>query len=143
MKGRYRTALRAALAGEVKAYGFALVMWSGGTLTSAAKGTVKPIDAVAYVCGALAAMVVVILATFGGPGATWETRPMPRYAFGALHIGSVLIAMLVAWAAGQFARPAAIAFLAAGFAGILTYQLLLGAEIAFSIAEDRSHRPNA
>lgn len=138
MKGRYRTALRTGLAGEVKAYGFALVIWSGGTLTTATHGQPTPLDALAYVGGALAGMVSVILVTFGGPVATWEVRPLPRYAFGALHIGSVLVALLVAWAAGTL-NPSALGFLAAGFTGTVTYQVLLGAEIAFSIADRHPH----
>jgi hypothetical protein len=134
MMGRYREALRTAIASESKAYGFTLVIWSGGALAMAEHGAPGVLGALAYLGGALVAMGLVVLASFGGPTGTWRARTLPRYAFGAVHVASVMLAVLVSWGVAAVVRLHAPAFLAAGFAGALLYQLLLGAEVAFSIA---------
>lgn len=132
--GRYRLALRAAIASESKAYGFTLVIWSDGALAIAQHGTPDPLSCFAYLGGALLAMALVVLATFGGPSGKWEAKPLPRYAFGAAHLGSVLIAVLASWGVASAIRPAPPAFACAGFTGALAFQLLLGAEVALSVA---------
>jgi hypothetical protein len=133
---RYRLALRAAIASEAKAYGFALVTWTGGALTATERGSPGRLGALAYMGGILVAMTIVVLGSFGGPQAKWESKPLPRFAFGAVHIGSVIVGVLAAWGVAAVVPGRSLAFLCAGFTGIIVFQVLLGFEIAFSIAED-------
>jgi len=134
MLHRYREALRHCIASESKAYGFTLVIWTSAALVMADRGLPGRLGALAYLGGALAAMSIVVLISFGGPEATWENRPMPRFAFGAVHVGSVVLAVLAAWLVGSLVPVHGWSFLASGFTAAMAYQLLLGAEVAFSIA---------
>lgn len=134
---RYRKALQHALGGETRAYGFALVVWTTAALASAERGTPKQAAAIAYVAGALAAMAVVIIATFGGPTETIKRQPnVPQRAAGTVHLFSVAIAILAGWGLAAVLTTGWLAFLVAGFVSVLLYQLILGVEAA---ASERQH----
>lgn len=130
----YRKALRSALSAEAKAYGFTLMFWGTGAITTAVRGSPGVAGAVAFVVGALAGMALVILASFGGPESTWGSgRPLRQHVMGAIHLASVAAA--VAGGAGVAAAVPghAFAFLAAAATAVILYQLVLGLEVAASI----------
>lgn len=132
--GGYRTALRSAVSSEAKAYGFTLVIWGTGALLVYEQGTPRPYEVLLFAAGALAAMTIAVLAAFGGPRATWTEEEPLRYAFGALRVVSVIAALLVGWLVAAVLGETA-AYLLAPFASVSLFQLLLGVEIAASIAE--------
>jgi hypothetical protein len=139
---RYRASLRDALAAEGKAYGFALVTWGTASLTSAARGTPDAPQAIAYVGGALAAMALVIFATYAGAGEQLTGEPPGRrLAWGAVHLVSVAAGLAAGWGAAELVVPKWGAFLGAGAAATLVYQLVLGLEVALSTRAGDQSRP--
>lgn len=138
----YRRSLKSVLSSEAKVYGFTLVIWSTGALTTAEHGTPGRLDVIAFAVGALVAVGLIILVCFGGPAATLASTTLRRYTFGAVHIGSVAVAILAAWGIAAAIHRAAPAFLAASFSAALVYQLLLGAEVALSVRDDPRRRPD-
>lgn len=130
----YRTALRAAVSGETKAYGFALVVWGTGALTNAERGSPGRVGTIAFVAGALCGMAVTVLGTFGGPRATWTPQQLRRHAAGAIHLLSVGGALALGWGVAAVISDKVLAYLAAGAAAVISYQLLLGIEVALSIS---------
>ncbi len=135
VKQRYRTALRAAVSSESKAYGFTLVIWGTGALAMSARGTPGTCGAVSYIGGALVAMAAVVMASFGGPMATWTSTELRRLAWGAVHLGSVAVAMAAGWGAAEAISLKWLAYFTAGLAAALLYQLVLALEVAFSQQE--------
>ena len=138
---RYRESLRAALSGESKAYGFALVVWGSGALAVDERGWPHPLDVIGFVGGALLATIVVLLASFGGPTGDFHARRLHRFAFGGLHIVSIAGALSLAFLVSSVVGPRVIAFLLTGFGASIVYHLLLGLEVAFSIVETE-HTPS-
>jgi hypothetical protein len=134
--GPFRDALGTAVASETRAYGFTLLVWSTGALTIADHGLATTGKVFAFLCGALLAMAIVVLAAFGGPMRRWSTSREPHYAFGAIHIASVAVGTACGWAA-SLALGGWTAFAGAAFTAVLVYQLLLGLEVAVSSAKDR------
>lgn len=132
----YRLGLRAAVASSSKAYGFTLVIWSTAALTVSHHGIPKAGEAFAFLGGALAAMATIILASFGGWRATFSDIGLVRRAYGAIHLVSVVVAVLIGWLAATLLDGAA-AFAAASFGAVLAYNLLLALEVALSIADVR------
>jgi hypothetical protein len=129
--------LRAALSGESKAYGFALVVWGSGALAVDKRGMPHPFGVLAYVGGALLATIAVLLVSFGGPTGDFHARRLHRLAFGGLHIVSIAGALAIALLASSVIRPRVLAFLLTGFGASIVYHLLLGLEVAFSIVEPK------
>ena len=130
----YRLALRAAVASGAKAYGFTLVIWTTAALVVSQHGIPRAGEAFAYLGGALAGMAAIIVACFGGWRATWSDVGLVRRAYGAIHVGSVLAAVLVGWLASAV-LSGALAFSVASFGAVVTYNLLLALEVALSIAD--------
>lgn len=135
---RYRAALREAVSGESKAYGFTLVVWTTGALVADERGMPGRLDAVGYLGGILAAMAIVVLVSFGGLTTEWRVRTHSRLAFGAIHLASVPAAVASGWAVASAAGPPALAFSLAGFVAALVYQFLLGLEVMVSLTNDSS-----
>lgn len=130
--GRYQKGLRAAVAAEVKAYGFTLLIWTTATLKEHFSGTPGVGQTLAYLVGALLAMGVVIVAAFGGLHALWQRRGVEQSAFGAIHLVSVAVGV----AAGVWAGTHVGGLLGWGLAslvGVLVYQLLLALEVTLSM----------
>lgn len=122
-----------ALTGETRAYGFALVVWTTAALTQAERGSPERLGAVAYVGGALAAMALVILATFGGVTEVVPTKARRRQrAIGAVHLASVGIAIAAGWAVAVAIPTKWAAYAASAFTAVLLHQLVLGWEVATS-----------
>jgi hypothetical protein len=136
LKGRYRTALRAAISAESKAYGFTLVIWGTGALAIGLRGTPRAGDAIAYVGGALTSMALVVLLSFGGPTATWTSTELRRLAWGAIHVASVGAALGSGWAVADIVTTKWIAFFGAGAAAALVYQLALAFEVAVTSEQE-------
>jgi hypothetical protein len=130
---RYPASLRAAVGGETKSYGFALVVWGTGALSEAHHEGLTQLDAAAFIGGVLSAMAVVILVTFGGPNEPQRAPTLNRNAVGAIHLLSVVGGLIAAWAITSTIDSAAWAYLVSGLVAILVYQLLLGLEIVASI----------
>ena len=126
--------MRSALASEAKAYGFTLVIWGTGALVIGAQGFPTPAQVFAYVGGALMAMALVLFIAFGDLRRPWREEDPMRYAFGAIHVVSVLVALLVAW---RFASLPIMygtrIFFLAPFLAVLTHQMILALEIRLSL----------
>lgn len=95
---RYRDALRDALRGETKAYGFALVVWATGELVGEGHGPPQASGVIAFVGGILAAMAAVLIGAFGGPARTEHRAAQQHFGFGGVHIVAVPVAIGVGWA---------------------------------------------
>jgi hypothetical protein len=95
--GPFRDALGTAVASETRAYGFTLLVWSTGALTTADQGLPTTGEVFAFLCGALLAMAIVVLVAFGGPMRRWTTSREPHYAFGAIHIASLAVGTACGW----------------------------------------------
>jgi hypothetical protein len=130
----YRLALRAAVASGSKTYGFTLVIWSTGALTVSRHGVPTAVEALAYLGGALAGMAVIVIVCFGRWRATWSDVGLVRRAYGAIHLVSVLAAVLIGWMAAALVSGAP-AFALASFAAVVVYNLLLALEVGLSIAD--------
>ncbi|HJT38504.1 MAG TPA: hypothetical protein VJ818_08775 [Actinomycetota bacterium] len=128
-----RRALRVAIEHEASAYGFALVIWTTGQLSITARGEPGRAGAVSFVGGALAAMIVTLLVSFGGPTHAWHTENPRRFAFGGVHVLSVSTAIAVGWFAASALHGKAAAFATSGFVATLVYQIVLGIEVFLSM----------
>jgi hypothetical protein len=138
---RYRDALRDALRGETKAYGFALVVWGTGELVSTEHGSPRVTGVAAFVGGVLAAMAVVVFGAFGGPPRTERRTAEQHFGFGGVHIVAVPAAIAVGWAIAAATTNRALAYLAAGFGASAAYQVLLAAELLLTRDRDDRERP--
>lgn len=134
----YRIALRTAVSSESKAYGFTLVVWGTAALTTSEQGPPGRAGTVAYLGGLLGGMAVVVLLALGGPTATWSTSHLRRYAAGAIHVVSVAAATAAGWGCAVLVERKWLAYLVAGFFASLVYQLVLGMEVAGTMAGDGS-----
>jgi hypothetical protein len=126
---RYRQALRAALRGETKAYGFTLVVWGTGELLTAQRGQPGKAGAIAFMAGILTAMGLTLIAAFHGLPRTEHRSAQQHFGFGGVHILAVPVAMAVGWALGAAIHTHWPAYLLAGFGASSAYQLLLGLEV--------------
>jgi hypothetical protein len=132
---RYRDALRVVLAGESKAYGFTLVIWGTGAVTAATHAQPRATDVIAYVGGALFAIASVVAATYGGLDVEMRRPPLRQRAAGAIHLGSVGVAIAAAWFAAATVSRHWLAYGIAGTVASLTYQLVVGFEVFASTEE--------
>jgi hypothetical protein len=130
----YRLALRAAVAGGSKAYGFTLVIWTTAALTVSRHGIPGDGEAFAFLGGALAGMATIVIVSFGGWRARWSDVGLVRRAYGAIHLVSVIAAVLIGWLASTLLSGAP-AFAVSSFAAVVVYNLLLALEVAVSIAD--------
>jgi hypothetical protein len=130
----YRAALKVALSHEAKAYGFAVVVWSTGSITISQRGMPAGSGVLAFAGGVLAAMALMIVATFGARE-VWQSRSPHRLGFGAIHVISVAAAIAAGWLAAWLIHERDAAFAVSGFLATGTFQLMLGAEIRFSLAD--------
>jgi hypothetical protein len=64
----YRSALRAVVTSESKAYGFTLVIWDTGAIAVGTRGGPGVAGAIGYVFGGLGAMTIVIFVVRGSYG---------------------------------------------------------------------------
>jgi hypothetical protein len=131
----FRRSLRNALASEAKAYGFTLVIWGTGALVIGRQGFPSPPQVFAYVGGVLAAMALLLLIAFGDLRRRWTEEDPVRFAFGAIHVISVLVALLVAWWCATFI-PGTVGFFLTPFLAVSVHQLLLAAEIRASLCPE-------
>lgn len=139
----YRTALRAAISGETKAYGFTLVIWGTAAISEAERGSPGIAGVIAFVAGALCGMAMAILISFGHPGATWKPQHLRRHVFGAIHLVSVAVALVTGWCAAAAVGDKVLGYLAAGALAVIVYQLVLGFEVAVSAAGSNGENSNA
>lgn len=133
--GRYQQGLRAAVAAEVKAYGFTLLIWTTATLKEHFSGTPDVAQTIAYLGGALLGMAVVIVVAFGGVHALWRRRGTEQAAFGAIHLVSVALGVAAGAGVGtHVAGP--LGWGLASLVGVLVYQALLALEVSLSMRSD-------
>jgi len=79
-------------------------------------------------------MALIVVVSFGGLRSTWTDVGLVRRAYGAIHALSVVVAVLAGWLlAAVLDGP--LAFLATSFGAVVIYNLLLGLEVALSIAD--------
>lgn len=96
------------------------------------QGFPNPLQVFAYVGGALTAMALVLLIAFGDLKRPWREEDPERYAFGAIHVVSVLTALLVAWGLSGIVFGTAV-FYIVPFMAVLTHQMVLAVEIRLSL----------
>jgi len=135
--GHYRRALRRALRGETKAYGFALVIWGTGSLAEDKLGSPGAGGSLGYIGGALIAMALVLIAAYGRPVTELATPPSQHFGLGGIHIISVPLSVAAGWLMTEIFAPKWLAFLAAGFVAALAFQVLLGFEVALTWHEGK------
>ncbi|HVU79036.1 MAG TPA: hypothetical protein VHC67_15780 [Gaiellaceae bacterium] len=124
---RYRSALRAVVAKEAKAYGFAVVVWSTGALLISARGRPTTRAVLVFAGAILLAHALNAALAFGSPTNTWRS-PSPReYVWTIFEAPAVIAAVLLGWALVSWCSGL-WAYLLAPFAAVLGYQLLLGLE---------------
>lgn len=142
---QYRKALRVALRGETKAYGFALIIWGNGALAINEHGVPDAAAAIAYIGGALAAMALVLLIAFDGPARPGRGSPSQHIGLGGIHVIAVPVAIAVGWCLSGVIDSSWLAFLASSFGAVTAYQLLLGLEVAMfptpPVPPDRAEHP--
>ena len=132
----YRKSLSIAVSAEAKAYGFTLVVWTTGAVTIAERGLPGVAGAFAYLGGILVAQTIVVFAAFGTPRSTWRVESEDRRTYGAIHVASVVLAVLSGWGLAAWIPDRALAYLVAGFTACVLYQLLLALEIALSVVRE-------
>ena len=81
----YRRALRIALSGETKAYGFTLVVWGTGAIMVGDHGQPAAAGAVSFIGGTLGAMALVLVVAFVGSSEE-PRRPSQHLGLGGLHV---------------------------------------------------------
>jgi len=117
------------MAGQSRAYGFTLVIWSTALLAIDQNGLPGTLDIVLYVLGALTALTVVIVVAFG----PWRFRYAPgneprRHPLGMLHLPSIVLGVTAGWVVTH--RLAGHdAFYVAPLAAVLLFELVLALEI--------------
>lgn len=135
----YRSALQTVVTKEAKAYGFALVLWSTGSLLVVERGQPTAGAVVVFAGGVLGAQATALLLAFGSPMKVWGDRSHPEYVWTAFHVIPIAAGVLLAWLLA--AETAGLwAYLAAPFAGLLAYQLLLGLESMLLSAPESASR---
>jgi hypothetical protein len=133
----YRSALRTALSSESKAYGFTLAVWGSGSLLMSERGLPGRSGTVAFVAGVLAGVAGSITIALGGPASDWASNARRRIGGGAVHLLSVGTALAAAWIIGAGITVHWLAYLLAGIAAGLLYQLVLGLEVAVTSAQEQ------
>jgi hypothetical protein len=132
MRRRYLVALQAAVSSESYAYGFTLLIWTTAALVGDTNRRPRVADAFAYLGGALTAMSVVAVCAFAVTHSA-ETHPEPmRRAYGAIHVLSVAAGIGCGWGLSLI-FAGTLAYALAAFAGVLTYQVILAAEVAVAV----------
>jgi hypothetical protein len=131
---RYRRSLRNSVSAEARAFGFSVVLLASAYLCVGAHGLPGTGGTLAYAGGVLAAQLATAALAFGGTHETWSTGEDVRYrAYGAVHLVSVSLAILLAWGVASLVGAHTAAFAATGFAAIAAYQLLLAVELALAM----------
>lgn len=142
MASNYRSALRAVIASESRAYGFTLIVWGTGALAIHRHGLPDSTGTVAYLGGLLGGIVLVALMAFGDPHATWRpSAESRRYAGGMIHLASVSGAVAAGWLSAALVVPTWPAFLSAGASASIVYQLVLAVEVIPSLTQDHTTTP--
>jgi hypothetical protein len=131
----YRSALGTALSSESKAYGFALVVWGGGSLLTAERGLPGRFGAVGYVAGLLLGVALSIGVAQSGPASDWAAQARRRLGAGAVHLLSVAVALAGAWGVALAVASHWLSYFLAGTVGGLVYQLVLGLEVAVTASQ--------
>ena len=132
----YRKSLTFTISSEAKAYGWTLVIWSTGALLVRDNGLPAFLDILLFVGGAFTGMLITVLLAFEGVMAglpDWQQEN--RYAFGAIHLVSVAIAIGTAHLLVAL-LPGGWDFFFAAVGATIVYQLLLALEVMVSSASD-------
>jgi hypothetical protein len=132
----YRRALRAVVAGQSRAYGFTLVIWTTGAFALADEGVPTHEDALAYLVGAVAGIAVIVLVAFGDLRASWGDLSFDRRAYGAIHLISVL-AGVGCGAAALALVDGVLAFFLGPFVAVVVFDLVMALEVILSVDPDR------
>ena len=123
-------ALRFALTRQASAYGFTLIVWGTGAIAASQLGSPDPAEVFAFVGGALAAAVLVVLLAFGLSSVLREREPRRR-AYSAMHVPSVPAAIGTGWGfVALVGGPGG--YFGAAFLAVLVYESLLSAEIGLA-----------
>jgi hypothetical protein len=136
---RYRSALQTVVTKEAKAYGFAVVVWSSGSLLLIERGKPTAPAVLVFVAGILAAQGTAVLIAFGSFRKVWGDREHREYVWTAFHVVPIAAAVLLAWLVAAELRGM-WAYLLAPLCAGLSYELLLGLESMFLSADDSASR---
>lgn len=137
--GGYRQALQTVVTKEAKAYGFALLVWSTGSLLLIERGKPTAAAVLVFVGGVLAAQAAALLIAFGSPWRVWGDSQHPEYVWTAFHVVPIAAGVLLAWLLAA-ETSGMWAYLAAPFAALFAYQLLLGLESMLLSAPESASR---
>jgi hypothetical protein len=132
----YRRALRNSVAAEARAFGFSLVVLVGAYVCVQEHGLPHISGAFAFLGGALLAQVLLAVAAFRHPLATWSggEEDVEYYAFASLHVVSVVAAAFAAWGvAAAVNGHHDVAFFLTAFASLLVYGVLLALELGIAL----------
>jgi hypothetical protein len=134
----YLQSLRFALTNQSNAYGFTLVVWGTGALTTWQLGKPDPGDVFAYLGGGLVSISLIVVAVFGVFRRFEELEPSRR-AFSAMHLASTPAAVAAGWALTLMVSGPG-GFFVAAFVSVGLYQLLLAVEVSAALAPARGRR---
>jgi hypothetical protein len=135
----YRPALKTVVTTEAKAYGFAVVVWSTGSLLMIERGKPTAAAILVYVGGIVLAHGTALLLAYGSPTSVWSGKQRPEYVATAFHIVPIAAGVLLAWLVAS-RLDGMWAYLVAPFCAVLAYELLLGLESMLLSADESASR---
>lgn len=135
----YRSALQTVVTKEAKAYGFAVLVWSSGSLLLIERGKPTAPAVLVFVAGILAAQGTALLLAFGSFRKVWGEREHREYVWTAFHVVPVAAGVLLAWLVAS-ELSGMWAYLGTPLCAGLAYQLLLGLESMLLNADDSASR---
>lgn len=124
----------------MKGYGFTLIIWTTGALAFAEHGLPRAEDALAFLGGALVGMALIVTLSFGGLRSTWADIGLVQRAYGAIHVVSVVAAVLAGWLVAAL-LPGLVAFLGASLVAVVVYNLVFAVEVALSVTDAQELEP--
>ena len=135
LENPYLHAIQTALHGAGLPYGYAIMVWSTGSLLSGEHGVPSPVDVACFAAGAVAA--------YGGlTFLTWETEGVAdtplthsprRVRAGVFHVGAIAAAIASAAAAAQISSD--LAWFLAPFCATLLYLAVTSVEVGLVESE--------
>ncbi len=116
--------LQELLAGESRAYGFAIAFWGSGAMLIKANDLPTIELALLYGLGAVVGFGVLALAAFGRSNKQVETKESGYLVLGMVHYLAALVPIYLAYLITSASLPAAADFFLSGFAVSTTYNIL-------------------
>jgi hypothetical protein len=130
-RGRYRKAARQAVSMSIGPYGYTLTIWTSGAMLTRVLGLPGILDALLFVIGAVGALALIGVASFGSLTARVRVEPRPPALWASLDVVSVGGGMAAATAIAHLLANAG-AWPLGGFAATTSYLGLLAAQLALA-----------